>query len=157
MFQFPGFPYYGYLIYHSMTLSRRVSPFGNLWLPGYLLLPTAFRSLSRPSSAPSAKAFPLCSYFLELIRIFLPENYFVAVISLITSFWESTLYVFLFQFSKIWSYFIFIKFFTLTYYFLSLLLRSLFQGLRWSFYESSVDFHQPRDNRKYFHISSLSI
>ena len=44
----------------------RVSPFGNLWIAGYLLLPTAFRSLSRPSSAPSAKAFPLCSYFLEL-------------------------------------------------------------------------------------------
>ena len=32
----------------------RVSPFGYPWIAGYLLLPTAFRSLSRPSSAPSA-------------------------------------------------------------------------------------------------------
>ena len=29
---------------------------------GYLRLPAAYRSLSRPSSAPNAKAFPLCSY-----------------------------------------------------------------------------------------------
>ena len=28
----------------------------------YLQLPEAFRRLSRPSSAPNAKAFPLCSY-----------------------------------------------------------------------------------------------
>ncbi len=41
--------------------STRVSPFGNPWIEGYLHLPTAYRSLSRPSSAPSAKAFPLCS------------------------------------------------------------------------------------------------
>ena len=38
-----------------------VSPFGNLRLIGYLLLPEAYRSLSRPSSAPDAKAFPLRS------------------------------------------------------------------------------------------------
>jgi hypothetical protein len=37
----------------------RVSPFGNLRINGYLLLPAAYRSLSRPSSAPGAKAFPL--------------------------------------------------------------------------------------------------
>ena len=33
----------------------------------YLQLPAAFRSLSRPSSAPDAKAFTLCSFSLELI------------------------------------------------------------------------------------------
>ena len=38
---------------------RRVSPFRNPWINGYLLLPKAYRSLSRLSSAPSAKAFPL--------------------------------------------------------------------------------------------------
>ena len=38
---------------------RRVSPFRNPWIKGYLLLPKAYRSLSRLSSAPSAKAFPL--------------------------------------------------------------------------------------------------
>ena len=42
--------------------SMRVSPFGNLWIKAYLQLPTAYRSLSRPSSTPSAKAFSLCSF-----------------------------------------------------------------------------------------------
>ena len=37
----------------------RVSPFGYLRINGYLLLPAAFRSLSRPSSAPGAKASAL--------------------------------------------------------------------------------------------------
>ena len=40
---------------------RWVSPFGHLRINGYLRLPVAFRSLSRPSSAPGAKAFTLCS------------------------------------------------------------------------------------------------
>ena len=43
-------------------LSSRVAPFGNPRIYGYLLLPVAYRSLSRPSSAPDAKAFPLRSY-----------------------------------------------------------------------------------------------
>ena len=33
-----------------------VVPFGNPWINGYLHLPTAYRSLSRPSSPPRAKA-----------------------------------------------------------------------------------------------------
>ena len=41
--------------------SSRIAPFGYLWITAYLRLPIAFRSLLRPSSAPSAKAFPLCS------------------------------------------------------------------------------------------------
>ena len=43
----------------------RVSPFGYLRIDGYLLLPEAFRSLSRPSSALSAKASTLRSYSLN--------------------------------------------------------------------------------------------
>ena len=48
------------------VLLQRVSPFGNPRIDGYLLLPEAYRSLSRPSSAPDAKAFPLRSFQLDL-------------------------------------------------------------------------------------------
>ena len=41
---------------------RWVSPFGNLRIVAHLQLPEAYRSLSRPSSAPDAKAFPLRSF-----------------------------------------------------------------------------------------------
>ena len=43
----------------AWSLSMRVSPFGDLRIDGYLRLPEAFRSLSRPSSALSAKASAL--------------------------------------------------------------------------------------------------
>ena len=43
------------------VLPYRVSPFGNLRVDGYLLLTAAYRSLSRPSSAPDAKSFSLRS------------------------------------------------------------------------------------------------
>ena len=43
-----------------------VSQFGYLRIRAYLQLPAAFRSLSRPSSAPDAKAFPLRSFQLDL-------------------------------------------------------------------------------------------
>ena len=43
------------------VLLRRVSPFGNPGVYGYLLLTPAYRSLSRPSSAPDAKSFSLRS------------------------------------------------------------------------------------------------
>ena len=49
------------------VLLCRVSPFGNLRINGHLHLPEAYRSLSRPSSAPDAKAFPLRSFALDLI------------------------------------------------------------------------------------------
>ena len=51
----------------------RVPPFGNLWINAYLRLPTAYRSLSRPSSAISALASTLRSCSLDLrlaIQIF---------------------------------------------------------------------------------------
>ena len=44
---------------------NRVSTFGNLRVKGYLLLTVAYRSLSRPSSAPSAKASALCPLLLD--------------------------------------------------------------------------------------------
>ena len=53
----------------SYVTLRWVSPFGNLRINGYLLLPEAYRSLSRPSSAPDAKAFPLRSFTLDLAKL----------------------------------------------------------------------------------------
>ena len=50
------------LFYSLHDARRRVSPFGNLRITVHLQLPEAYRSLSRPSSAPDAKAFPLSSY-----------------------------------------------------------------------------------------------
>ena len=49
----------------STVLPWRVSPFGYLRIYAHLQLPEAFRSLSRPSSAPDAKAFPLRSCSLD--------------------------------------------------------------------------------------------
>ena len=53
-------------VYAAGVLLRRVSPFGNLRIEAYLQLTAAYRSLSRPSSAPDAKAFPLRSFVLDL-------------------------------------------------------------------------------------------
>ena len=49
-------------VYSDGGLLRRVSPFRYPWIVGYLLLPMAFRSLSRLSSALSAKASTLRSF-----------------------------------------------------------------------------------------------
>ena len=49
----------------TMSLSWWVSPFRDLRIKGYLLLPEAFRSLSRLSSALSAKASTLRSCSLD--------------------------------------------------------------------------------------------
>ena len=46
-----------------------VSPFRYLRINGYLLLPAAFRSLSRLSSALSAKASTLRSFLLDLFTV----------------------------------------------------------------------------------------
>ena len=43
----------------------KVSPFGNLRIEGYLHLPAAYRSLSRPSSPLRAKAFAVRPYLLS--------------------------------------------------------------------------------------------
>ena len=53
-------------LFDSMHADRvllcRVSPFGDSGIIAYVQLPQTYRSLSRPSSAPDAKAFPLRSY-----------------------------------------------------------------------------------------------
>ena len=51
-----------YLFDSVQDTLRWVSPFGNLRINAHLQLPEAYRSLSRPSSAPDAKAFPLRSF-----------------------------------------------------------------------------------------------
>ena len=53
----------------TLGLLMWVSPFRNLRIIGYLLLPEAYRSLSRLSSALSAKASALCPYCLTICFI----------------------------------------------------------------------------------------
>ena len=57
-------PHVQLFIHCTLTVSYycRVSPFGNLWINVSLQLPTAYRSLPRPSSALDAKAFTLRSF-----------------------------------------------------------------------------------------------
>lgn len=62
MFQFPTF---AFCLKQNDTASLcRVPPFGHLGIDGYLHLPQAFRSLSRPSSPPRAKASTVRSFLL---------------------------------------------------------------------------------------------
>ena len=71
MFQFRRFPTYAYLI------QRRLTEYCSAGFPhseirgynAYVQLPTAYRSLSRPSSALDAKAFPLRSFQLDLLAL----------------------------------------------------------------------------------------
>ena len=66
-FSSPGsLPYVMYWRMDDRGFLCRVSPFGNLRVSGYLLLTAAYRSLSRPSSALSAKASSLRPYQLNL-------------------------------------------------------------------------------------------
>ena len=60
----PHIPMYSVCVIRFFTVW--VSSFGYLRVEAYLQLTAAFRSLSRPSSAPDAKAFALCSCSLEL-------------------------------------------------------------------------------------------
>ncbi len=55
MFQFPAFA----SLSDTETSSRWVAPFGYLRIKRYVLLPAAFRSLSRPSSPLRSKASPV--------------------------------------------------------------------------------------------------
>ena len=69
MFQFSGFA-------SRMTGSRGrprwVAPFGNLRINGYLHLPTAYRSLSRPSSPLRAKASSVRPFLLSYPKAAIP-------------------------------------------------------------------------------------
>ena len=71
MFQFPGFAPRSAWCRNRL---RRVPPFGHPRVDGYLPLTAAFRSLSRPSSPPRAKASFMCpsllSLFLSPTRIY---------------------------------------------------------------------------------------
>ncbi len=71
MFQFTPLPSLKLCIYFRILTHyyKWVSPFGHPRVIGYLLLTVAFRSLSRPSSAPSAKASALCSLLLDLFQV----------------------------------------------------------------------------------------
>ena len=71
MFQFTPFPSCRLCIHLPIPehYLRCVPAFGHPRIFRYVLLPAAFRSLSRPSSAPSAKAFTLCPYSLDLILV----------------------------------------------------------------------------------------
>ena len=59
----------------------------------YLQLPAAYRSLSRPSSAPDAKAFTLCSFSLELPLVLsclsFANNCFGCFLCFTTSQWQN--------------------------------------------------------------------
>ena len=70
MFQFTTYTFVWLWIHHTMTEVNlcRVSPFGYPRLVSCMHFPVAFRSFLRPSSAPGAKAFSLCSYSLDLFR-----------------------------------------------------------------------------------------
>ena len=72
MFQFRRFPQYTYFKFQCIVPEyelRWVSSFRNLRINAYLQLPEAFRSLSRLSSAPSAKAFALRPCSLDLSNV----------------------------------------------------------------------------------------
>ena len=67
--------------------SSRVSPFRHLRIKDYLHLPAAFRSLSRLSSALSAKASTLRSFLLDYSILVI-----IALITFVTNFWPVTYY-----------------------------------------------------------------
>ena len=61
MFQFSGFAVRSY-VFRSNYPYGWVSPFGNPRIKAYSQLPTAYRSVSRPSSPLGAKASTKCPY-----------------------------------------------------------------------------------------------
>ena len=74
-FSSPGSLYMAmYSPYSDRSFSCRVSPFRNRRVNGYLLLTAAYRSLSRLSSALSAKASTLRSYSLDLLFQCISDN-----------------------------------------------------------------------------------
>ena len=68
MFQFAGLPLPSLCVQLGVTGNgpRWVAPFGDPRVIGYVPLTAAYRSLSRPSSASSAKASTVCPYHLLL-------------------------------------------------------------------------------------------
>ena len=72
-----------YLRYDDWVFPSQVSPFRHLRINGYLLLPEAFRSLSRLSSALSAKASTLCSFLLNQLLMYsvTPASFWLVLFS----------------------------------------------------------------------------
>ena len=72
MVQFPGYYSMRLCIQRTVTgiPTGWVTPFGHLWITGCLLLPTAFRSLPRPSSSDSSKASTVDPCSLDHIILF---------------------------------------------------------------------------------------
>ena len=68
MFQFAGLPLPSLCVQLGVAGNdpRWVAPFGDPRVIGYVPLTAAYRSLSRPSSASSAKASTVCPYHLLL-------------------------------------------------------------------------------------------
>ena len=66
MFQFAGLPLPTLCVQVGVAGNgpRRVAPFGDPRVVGHVPLTAAYRSLSRPSSASSAKASTVCPYHL---------------------------------------------------------------------------------------------
>ena len=82
MFQFPGL---ASCLARCRGRPRRVAPFGYPRLIGYLPLTAAFRSLSRPSSPPRAKASFMCpsllSFNVSLFRTCALRSLFASVLN----------------------------------------------------------------------------
>ena len=74
-------------VWMTASPSSRVSPFRHLRIKDYLHLPAAFRSLSRLSSALSAKASTLRSFLLDYSILVI-----IALITFVTNFWSVTYY-----------------------------------------------------------------
>ena len=90
-----------YSVKDSWFFTMRVSPFGNPRVDAYFQLTAAYRRLSRPSSALSAKAFTLRSFSLEqpfcfflhsVLRQIETNPAFIAWASQIIVFFTFTLY-----------------------------------------------------------------
>ena len=76
MFSFPAatkmfqFTAYASAVADDESSTHRVVPFGNPGLKGHLHLNRAYRSLSRPSSPPRAKASPIRPLLLSLFLVY---------------------------------------------------------------------------------------
>ncbi len=74
-------------VWMTGVLPAGFSPFRHLRIKDYLHLPAAFRSLSRLSSALSAKASTLRSFLLDYSILVI-----IALITFVTNFWSVTYY-----------------------------------------------------------------
>ena len=83
MFQFPAF---AHCLQCDVAFQHRVSPFGHSGIKGYLHLLRTYRSLSRPSSPPRAKASTVCPsltfslFFFTRIQFWMTESSVITVV-----------------------------------------------------------------------------